>query len=168
MKRLFCMLAVVILAAASPSAARRRNEPFVLHLSGSHDSIYPDSAVWRVRDPVRVIVTMINQSKHTVHYSLTSPGQDWQMDVRDSNGNPVGETEMFRRMKENIKNRAIVESRNMIGFLKPNGQAQDVIDVQMFYDLSRPGEYSIEVQRAFPQVARAPIKSNRLTLTITP
>ena len=111
---------------------------------------------------------MVNQSKRAVHYSLTNPGWDWEMDVRDSTGRPVGETDLFRQMKENLKNGSIIVSRNIIGTLRPNEKAQDVIEVQMFYDLSRPGEYSIQIQRTFPDVAKDPIKSNRLTLTITP
>jgi hypothetical protein len=111
---------------------------------------------------------MINQSKHVVHYSLTNPGRDWEMDVRDSAGKSVGETDLFRQMKENLKNGSITTSRNIIGALQPNQKAQDVIEVQMFYDLSRPGEYSIQIQRTFPDVDKHPIKSNRLTLSITP
>jgi hypothetical protein len=111
---------------------------------------------------------MFNQSTRVVHYSLTNPGWDWEMDVRDSTGKPVGETDMFRQMKENLKNGSVITSRNIIGTLRPNEKAQDVIEVQMFYDLSRPGEYYIQIQRKFPDMGKEPIKSNRLALTITP
>ena len=90
------------------------------------------------------------------------------MDVRDSMGNPAKETDEFREMKENRKNGRIVLSRNILGALRPSEKAQDVIEVQMFYDLSRTGEYTIQVQRMFPDVSKEPIKSNRLVLTITP
>jgi hypothetical protein len=159
---------LILVAVVSLSAKGHRNPGLVLQLAGSHNSIFPDSAVWKVGEPVRAIVTMVNQSKRVVHYSLTNPGWDWEMDVRDSTGKPVGETDLFRQMKENLKNGSIIVSRNIIGTLRPNEKAQDVIEVQMFYDLSRPGEYSIQIQRTFPDVAKDPIKSNRLTLTITP
>jgi len=110
---------------------------------------------------------MINHSKHVVPYSLTAPVWDWEMDVRDSRGNPVGETDLLRQIKENKKTGQITLARNLIGWVRPNEKAQDVIEVQMYYDLSRPGEYSIQVQRKFPSVSKDPIRSNRLSLTIT-
>jgi hypothetical protein len=158
--------AMILVAGVSLSSEGHRKPGLVLQLAGSHDSIFADSAVWKAGEPVRVIVAMINQSKRVVHYSLTNPGWDWQMDVRDSTGKPVGETDLFRKMKENRKNGFIIVSRNIIGTLRPNEKAQDVIEVQEFYDLSRPGEYSLQIQRSFPDVAKGPIKSNRLILTI--
>src|SRR5437016_6043191 len=105
MKRIFGIAFVLILVAlVSLSAEGRRNPGFLLQLAGSDNSIYPDTAVWKVGEPVRVIVTMINQTEREVHYTLTNPGMDWEMDVRDSAGNPVGETDWFRQMKENRKN----------------------------------------------------------------
>src|SRR5437764_531701 len=61
----------------------------LLQLAGSDNSIYPDTAVWKVGEPVRVIVTMINQTEREVHYTLTNPGMDWEMDVRDSAGKGI-------------------------------------------------------------------------------
>jgi hypothetical protein len=169
MKRALNVAAVLMFAAfVSLSAEGRHNSGFTIELTGSHDSIHSDSAVWRVGEPVRVIVVMNNQSKRAVAFSLTNPGLDWEMDVRDAEGKPVAETDLFRRMKENVKSGQIITGRSMFGTLPPNQKAQDVIEVQGFYDLSRPGEYSIQVQRVFPDVANDPIKSNRLTLAITP
>jgi len=169
MKRVLGIAVFLILVAlVSLRAEGRRNPSFLLQLAGSHNSIYPDTAVWKVGEPVRVIVTMTNQTKRDVHYTLTNPGMDWEMAVRDSGGNPVGETDWFRQMKEDRKNGSFIVARNFFGTLRPNQQAQDVIEVQMFYDLSRAGNYSIQVQRALPDVAKDPIKSNRLALTITP
>jgi len=169
MKRMFGIAFVLILLAlVSLSAEGRRNPGFLLQLAGSHNSIYPDTAVWKVGEPVRVIVTMINQTEREAHYTLTNPGIDWEMDVRDSAGNPVGETDWFRQMKDNRKNGSFIVARNLFGTLRPQQTAQDVIEVQMFYDLSRTGNYSIQLRRTFPDVAKDPIKSNRLTLTIAP
>jgi hypothetical protein len=169
MKRVFGIAVLLILVAlVSLRVEGRRNPTFLLQLAGSHNSIDPDNAVWKVGEPVRVIVIMINQTKRDVHYTLTNPGMDWEMDVRDSAGNPVGETDWFRQMKENRKSGSFIVARNFFGTLRPNQKAQDVIEVQMFYDLSRAGEYSIQVQRTFPDVAKDLIKSKRLILTITP
>jgi len=54
------------------------------------------------------------------------------------------------------------------GALKLLERAQDTIEVSHFYDLSRPGEYSVQVQREFPEIGKEPLTSNRLELAITP
>ena len=170
MKRAFAIPIALVLVALSPLSAEGRghNRGLVLQLAGSHDSIMPDTAVWKTGEPIRVIVSIANESERNVNFTLTNPGSDWEMDVRDVTGKPVGETDLLREMKENQKNGRVVMSRNIIGTLRPHQKVQDVIEVQRFYDLSHPGEYSIQVQRTFPDAAKDPIKSNRLTLTITP
>jgi hypothetical protein len=170
MKRMPTIAAVLMLLAGISSSAEghRHDLGFVLRLAGSHNSLSPDSAVWKVGEPVRVIVMMVNHSKQVVNFSLTDPGWDWEMDVRDSSGKPVAETDLLRRIKESKKTGHISLARNLIGWVRPNEKAQDVVEVQMYYDLSQPGEYSIQVQRRFPGIAKDPIKSDRLMLTITP
>jgi hypothetical protein len=69
-------------------------------------------------------------------------------------------------MKE--KSGVRITGRNIMGSLKPHDTAQDTIEVSDFYDLSRTGEYSVQVQREFPEVGKEPVKSNRLELAITP
>ena len=170
MRRGFTFAAILslVLAVSSSVQARHHDIGFSLQLAGSHNSISPDSAVWKVGEPVRVIVAMINGSKRVVHYSLMDPAWDWEMDVRDSAGNPVPETPLYRQIRENLKNGPMVVSRRILGTLRPGEKAQDVIEVQMFYDVSRPGQYTIEVERKFTDVSDEAVKSNRLELTITP
>jgi len=55
-----------------------------------------------------------------------------------------------------------------MGTWKPHETAQDTIEVSYFYDLRRPGEYSVQVQREFPEIGTEPLKSNRQEFAITP
>ena len=55
-----------------------------------------------------------------------------------------------------------------MGTLKPHETPQDTIEVGCFYDLSRPGEYSLPGQREFPEIGKEPLPSNRLEFQITP
>ena len=110
---------------------------------------------------------MINESDRVVHYGLTNPGWDYEMDVRDASGNPVPETERLRKLKENLKNRTDNYRQKHSRKLKPHETAQDTIEVSSFFDLSSPGDYSIQVQREFPDVGQSLVKSNRLSLTVT-
>jgi hypothetical protein len=90
------------------------------------------------------------------------------MEVRDESGTPVPETEHRRQMKEGLRSGLPIMGRNIMGTWKPREGAQDRIEVSYFYDLSRAGQYSVQVQREFPEIGKEPWKSNRLELAITP
>src|ERR1017187_7875845 len=92
---------------------------------------------------------VVNNSNKTLHYSLTNLRFDYVMDVRDESGTPVPETEHLRQMKEGLRSGLPIMGRNIMGTLKPHERAQDTIEVSYFYDLSRQGEYSVQVQREF-------------------
>jgi hypothetical protein len=126
-------------------ARSRKDSGFALQLGPSQDAIQPGDATWKAGAPVFVMVTMINDSKRAVHYSLTHPGLDYVMDVRDASGNAVPETEHFRQMKEALKSGFRITARNILVTLEPHQTQQDAIEVSFLYDLSRLGEYSIEV-----------------------
>ena len=55
-----------------------------------------------------------------------------------------------------------------MGTWKPREGAQDRIEVSYFYDLSRAGQYSVQVQREFPEIGKEPLPSNLLEFQITP
>lgn len=161
----FTMAAIFALTGPARS---RKDSGFALQLGPSQDAIQPGEATWKAGAPVFVIVTMMNDSKRTVHCSLTHPGLDYGMDVRDASGNAVPPTEHFRQMKEALKSGFRMTARNILVTLEPHQTQQDTIEVSFLYDLSRPGEYSIEVGREFHEVGKDPVRSNRLKLTITP
>jgi hypothetical protein len=164
--RVALLFSIVAIFAFTGLARSRKVSGFILQLVPSQNAIQPGAATWKTGAPVFLIVTMVNKSKKTVHYSLTNPGFDYLMDVRDGSGTPVPETEHLRQMKE--KSGVRITGRNIMGSLKPHDTAQDTIEVSYFYDLSRTGEYSVQVQREFPEVGKEPVKSNRLELAITP
>jgi hypothetical protein len=163
----FCLFMVSILLGSVLAEGKQKNR-FLLRLTPSQNAIQPGVASWKLGTAVFVIVTMINDSDRVVHYGLTNPGWDYEMDVRDASGNPVPETERLRELRENLKNGRIITGRNILGTLRPHETAQDTIEVSSFYDLSSPGEYSIQVQREFLDVGKGFVKSTRLVLTVTP
>lgn len=159
---------IVAIFAVQSLARSRNNSGFAIQLGPSQNAIQPGAATWKTGAPVVVIVTMINNSKRTVHYSLTNPVFDYVMDVRDASGNSVSETEHFRQMKEGLKSGLRITGRNILVTLEPDQTQQDTIEISNLYDLGRPGDYSIEVKREFPEVGKDPVRSNRLKITITP
>jgi hypothetical protein len=165
--RLFTVVTGVLLAAGFVSVAggHRKVHGLTFQLVPSQNAIQPGEPVWKMGAGVCVLVMVINNSKRIVHYTLTNPGFDWEMDVRDASGKPVPETEEFRKQKQN-RQQGLVYGRNMLVTLQPNETAQDTIWVSGFYDLSNPGQYSIQVRRVFADVGKEAVESNRIALTV--
>ena len=165
----FTAVMVAILIAATflyaHAAGDKKINSFALQLAPSQNAIQPGLAVWKAGATVFVLVTTINNSPRTVHYSLTNPGFDWEMDVRDESGNVVAETEEFRKMKQDRKN-WLTDGRNILVELKPHETGQDTIEVSYFYNLRSSGKYSVQVRRAFPEVGKGFVESNRLDITV--
>jgi len=155
------LIAAVVVSKGAPG--NKNLNGFALTLTASQNAIQPGAPVWKAGAAVFVIVTAINNSKRTVHYGLTNPGFDWEMDVRDTSGNPVPETEEFRKMKQNGR---FMVARNMLVTLEPHETGQDTVDVSYYYNLRSSGKYSIQVRREFPEVGKGFIESNRLEMTI--
>ena len=155
------LIAAVSVCAGAPGD--KNINGFALTLSASQNAIQPGTPVWKAGAAVFVIVTAINNSKRTVHYNLTNPGFDWEMDVRDASGNPVPETEEFRKMKQNGR---FTVARNILVTLGPHETGQDTIEVSYFYNLRGSGKYSIRVRREFPEVGKGFVESNRLDITV--
>jgi hypothetical protein len=138
---------------------------FTLQLVPSQNAVQPGEPVWKEGNTVFVLVMAVNNSDRTVHYSLTNPWSDWEMDVRDEAGKPVPETEEFRKLKQNRAG-SLTYGRNILVTLKPHESGQDTIEVSYAYNLSSAGKYFIQVRREFPEIGKAPVESNRLEIKI--
>jgi hypothetical protein len=143
---------------------------FRIELLPTQNAIGPGVATYKAGTPVYVLVRMINDSNGVVHYSLTNPAFDYEVDVREVFGKPVSETERFREMKKNAKENAniAIVGRFVSCVLKPHKTGQDTIEVSDFYDLSIPGKYSVEIRGKFRDVSENFVISNRLEITVTP
>ena len=111
---------------------------------------------------------MTNNSERTLHLSLTNPAFDYRVTVQDDkSGQPISETEQYRKMKE-LKKRHGLNTRLITVTLKPHDTCQDTIDLSYLYDLSHPGEYSIQVERCNPtELTAGSVQSNVIRGTIT-
>ena len=167
LSRIKFVTSLILVVATVAFAGDRKESGFSLDLLPSQNATQPGLAVWRVGTPVFVIVTMVNNSRHIVHYSLTDPAWDYEMDVRDSSGVAVPETEHLHKLKEQLKS-GLITTRNILCTLRTHESAQDTIEVSYLYDLSRPGRYSVQVRRQFPEVSKKSITSDTLEFTVEP
>ena len=162
---LFCFATIVASALAQDEA----QSIFAISIAPSQDATQPGTPVWNVGAHVFVIVTMTNNSNRTLHLSLIDPVFDYRMTVRDdATGQPVSETEQYRKMKASQKSHFHTTGLILVT-LKPHASLADAIDVSQLYDLSRPGEYSIQIERDKPtELGTGGVQSNVINATIKP
>jgi hypothetical protein len=109
---------------------------------------------------------LTNTSNRRVLIQERNPATDYQFDVRDDRGTAVPETDLGRKLKEPPV--VPMNSRNFERYLRPNESTKETIAVSDLYDLSHPGQYTIQVSRAVSNKPKdGVVKSNTITVTVT-
>lgn len=122
-------------------------------------------ATVKAGEPIGLSIKTTNTSNHEISTArIQNPiGGHFEYDVRDDKGTPVAETESLRQLK--AKQSLSFEGRRSfsvyLGKLKPGDTEQELVWVNQFYDMSRPGKYSI-------QVTKGPVSSNTIIVIVTP
>lgn len=160
------LLAALVIFVA-PAAARRHRVEVVLLPSQNGDS--PGVPDWKLGAPVHVLFRVINNTKRAVHFGVTNPGWEYEMDVRDGRGYPVPESDALKKIKEDLKNGHGFVFRAFTVTLQPHQSvADDGIEVTYFFKLDHPGRYTIQIRRLIRDFSKKPVRSNRLTLNVNP
>jgi hypothetical protein len=116
-------------------------------------------------EEVYVKVTLTNNLNRVVTLEFASPLCNYAMEVRDSDGNLLPETEV------KAKSECPQTDTGAHGFVpvKPNESHTATISVSMFSDISRPGEYSVQVAWREPkELGGVLLKSNTVQFTVVP
>jgi hypothetical protein len=167
------MLLVAALGVVGVSPAQLAQPLYTITIST------PESVI-KVGSEVRLDVTTKNVSNQTIYmFFSTAPGRDPEIHLRDSKGNPVLETPYGQKVHGTDPNRRPF-SGSVFGYqetLKPGETFEEKLNLSEEYDLSKPGEYTIQVRRHdvlseddLKSKSRtvAFVKSNTITITITP
>ncbi len=126
----------------------------------------------RVGAELRLLVTVTNTSDRNISF-ITSPGlmpEDgflYEISVRDSQGSPAPPSAYRRTMDKRIPTDY---GSRFARRLKPGESFVDQVTVTRFYDLSRPGNYTISVTRPMPprqNLGNGSVTSNAVTVTVT-
>lgn len=143
-----------------------QNAPFLIEIA-PQNAIKPGTAEWKAGAPVSVILTMKNTSQRVLHFALTDPAFDYRMTVLDSKHDErVPVTENFQKMEKELK-QGHARTRNVLITLKPQETCQDTIEVSYFYDLERPGQYTVQVERDMPpELGKGIVESNTIRVTV--
>ncbi len=169
---LVVVAASAVHAAGQAAAPAEANKPeFAITISTPQSTVKSRSEVM-----VHVEVTNISGSASKL-VGATPAVLGYAVDVRDSAGKPVPLT---RRGTATVNQRFAAgdrDGRRFIGpgsvtdsLVRPGGVVKEELTVTDFFDLSRPGTYTIQVQR--PDFRSQPpgdrmLKSNIITLTVT-
>jgi hypothetical protein len=141
------------IAGISTLLGKETGAAFVLQIAPSQNAVQPGTATWKKGEPVFFILTMKNNSEHTLHFALTNSAFNYRATVLDSQGRPVPETEVFRKMREGHKN-SIDSGRNILVVLQPRETQQDTIELSSLYELAKTGEYTVRIEKSVGVTSR--------------
>ena len=115
-------------------------------------------------DPVELEIVLRNTSDQDVWAGAAFDGgidASYEYDVRDSSGNPAP----LRERHKTAETRSVIMSPP----LKPGASKEEKTDLDPWFDLTKPGEYTIQLSRRLNGGADDPaLKSNVITVTVVP
>jgi len=168
---------VLLLAASCGLSAvgqtQAASQPFTLTLGVEGEFINgheptEGSHVVKTGSNIYLTIKKTNTSKHKmgcgrVANRMTGLDPAYEYDVRNGNGNPVG---------KHVINHMELGSRDFQGlgceFRPGESSTSGGNEITRLYDLSQPGEYSIQVSQPVTGKPKAEVvKSNTITVTVT-
>ena len=138
-------------------------------------SAYNDSV--KAGRPVYIIVLFTNKMDHDLEFGRVLSGADCRIDVRDVQGKLPRETGFGYIHNGHVAHPEHDLTRFSLNDLTDNdiwasvkaGQTTDWdINAAKFYDMRQPGKYTIRVERQDPEDPKVVLKSNTVTVTVTP
>jgi len=153
-----CLGAAVLLLA--PELARCAAPEFSITANAEYAEVKSGSLVL-------VNVTLTNLSSHVVSFALSNPLCDYVVEVRDGTGRLAPDTE--DKSKADCSHRGEISGATGVYRLKPHESVKLRIPISMFSDLSRPGDYSVQVAwRAPKELGNAVVRADTIRITVTP
>jgi hypothetical protein len=148
------------LLAQAPQQGQSPKPSLSLTIRARNSSTKAGSAVW-------VEVTARNESDHVIRADTTAAddpgGWIFRADIQGEQGSNPPKTDFY----ENINSYSVSGSMFRLIKLKPGEARTDSVNVSKLYDLSRLGQYTIQLRRRDLEGKRY-VKSNEITVTVTP
>lgn len=153
-------------ALPSVEFAQGAKTPFSISISAPEPSV-------RVGSAIRINATITNTTSEDAWISMTTGSRgefDFTIDVNDGTGHVPVETEYFRAIKGKHGTsgpQLVVTYGGGPRLVKPGGSLTTAIQLDKLYDMSKPEKYAIQVGRP-DEVSKETVKSNKITVTVTP
>ena len=129
----------------------------------------------KVGSPVRIRVILKNISDHDIVVGREVGGMDCRIDVRDAHGKLVADTKLGYFRNGHVANLDLsrispqdLTGNAYYGTLRPGETSKWELDASKLYDIKQPGSYSIQVDRRDPEDLSTFVKSNTITVKVTP
>jgi hypothetical protein len=158
MKSLLRFLLASVIALGCLVAGSQTNPP----LSISVRAVQP---FYKVGNDVSIEIRLTNNLSHDLNTSanisdLTGVDPNYAFDVRDKSGKPVP--------LRSYKNREFATGRAIFDVLKSGETVTRIQTISRVFDLSQPGEYTVQVgRRSTDNPKERLMKSNTITVTVT-
>jgi hypothetical protein len=114
---------------------------------------------------ITIEVTATNESSHEITYHNTSVVCDYSLTVLTSSSAPAPETSFKKQHRCVLGDGLRMTGRNIVVTLKPGESNSEQVAVTEQYDMTAPGEYSVQVERTFPEVGH--FRSNTVIVKVT-
>lgn len=138
--------------------------PFAITISPSHDGVTAGDGVMKAGSPVFVVVEVKNDSGKTASSSQWDYNEYYTFEVRDATGYPASETESMKRWKDPARRKS---GHGLISHYKTGESWHERLIVSEFYDMSRPGAYTIQLERQRPEeLGQGTVISNTITINV--
>ena len=141
-----------------------------ISISAFHDSV-------KAGYPVYIIVQFTNKTDHDLGFARVLSGADCRIDVRDAQNKLPRETGFgyihnghFAHPEDDLT-RFSGKDLNDAGIwaaVKAGQTTKWDINAAKFYEMTQPGKYAIRVVREDPEDPKVVLKSNTVTVIVTP
>jgi len=165
------LLLIAVVAVFAAKLAQCADPPLEITIS------LIDGSVEKAGAPVAVSITVRNHSDKTLSASLWDYDYDYTMDVRDAQGNSAPDSEEVRKARAEMD--ACRNSGNslcgrkillhgVVNQFKPGESWKERLLITKYYDMGRPGRYTIQLERKLPEeLGKGTVKPNSIAVTVT-
>lgn len=167
-RSVFCAAVAAVLVIGYASRAADPPQPFTISISTVQDTFKSGAEIM-------VGISLRNPSDKWIPViGACAPKADvdsFRIEMEDAQGKVAPETNVLRA----LRGAAVPTPEDLVagwsgpscGAVPPKGFINTGFVLNRFYDLTKPGKYTIHVQRAEPD-SKVFVKSNTITVTITP
>jgi hypothetical protein len=165
----FLVAAWFACAAAAPGQTGQQGEAAHTAKPTISVSISAVQDVVKAGSAVMVNIVLTNTSDHKIGFPWIrgSGGRNFQLNVRDSQGDPAQSAPRTWVGKDRRHHVRFLGGSAVVVYLEPGQAKKDEFDACDFYILTWPDKYTIQVQRVDDE-SKSVVKSNTVTVTIEP
>jgi len=111
-----------------------------------------------------LLVTMTNRTTQPMTVIKSNPGCDFSAEVHDADGKSVPLTNAGAELSR-CGNR-LMPGRWIRVTLKPGESTDETYPIDLYYGLTRPGAYTVQLSREFPSQPNHVVRSNEVLLKL--